>query len=82
MAEASRVQGVLLVNDALIARGAGEAEETIPITGIQLPRVLGISVQAGSPLPLDALRGQATDALAELPQTTRVVPVPFVPEEC
>ena len=48
--------------------------------GLELPRLIGISVSAGDPLSLDQLRGQG-----EVPTTTpekNVVPVPVIPEEC
>ncbi len=77
MAEASRVDGVLLVNDLLLAQGRSDAADQVPMTGLQLPQVLGISVQAGTPMPLDALRGEPTDVVP-----TTVIPVPFIPEEC
>jgi hypothetical protein len=81
MAEASRIDGVQLVNDVLLAKDTGDVTEQVPMTGLQLPQVVGISVQAGTALALDALRGRPTDALGELPPTS-VVPLPFVPEEC
>jgi hypothetical protein len=49
------------------------------MSGLQLPQIAGLSVEAGSAVPLDALRGTTP------PATTpgqRVVPVPVVPAEC
>jgi hypothetical protein len=77
MAEASRVAGVLLVNDVLIARGADDATTQIPIRGLELPQVMGISVLVGAAAPLDSLRGRAGEVRPE----TRI-PVPAVPESC
>lgn len=82
MAEAARVDGVLQVNELLLARDGDADGDSVPIVGIQLPQVLGIAVQAGPALPLDALRGQPTGALDNVPSGTRVMPVPFVPEQC
>lgn len=80
LAVASRVDGVLLVNDVKVAEGAKPFAAQIPMNGLELPRVAGISVTVGDPLDLDQLRGQAT---ATTPTTTRqIVPVPVVPEEC
>jgi hypothetical protein len=83
MAVASRVSGVLLVNDVLLAAGTGAAAAQVPMTALMLPRVAGISVTLGDPLGLDDLRGQSTTG------TTgggtggkRIVPVPVIPEEC
>jgi hypothetical protein len=77
-AVASRVPGVLLVNKVLLAQGTGGATSAVPMTGLELPRVLGVSVVVGDPVDIDELRrGSATVG------TTRgVVPVPLVPEEC
>jgi predicted phage baseplate assembly protein len=80
LAVASRVPGVLLVNDVKIAEGTKPYVPQIPMSGLELPRVLGISVMVGDALDLDQLRGQTA------PTTTttapKVVPVPVVPEEC
>lgn len=80
LAVASRVPGVLLVNDVKIAEGTKPYIPQIPMSGLELPRVLGISVMVGDALDLDQLRGQTA------PTTTttapKVVPVPVVPEEC
>jgi hypothetical protein len=79
-AEASRVEGVLLVNGVEVARGSDTPSSPIGMTGLQLPRVLGISVAVGEAPPIDALRGQPSDALPEA--LARIVPVPAVPEKC
>jgi hypothetical protein len=78
LAVAARVPGVLLVNGIELAQGASGAADSIEMTGLQLPRVAGISVVAGDPLSLDALRGQVP------PDATppSAVPVPAVPENC
>jgi hypothetical protein len=78
---ANRVRGVLLVNpNVLLAEGTGATTSQIEMRGLQLPRVVGISVALGDPVSLDDIRGRATD------QTTgggpRRVPVPVIPEEC
>lgn len=80
LAVASRVTGVLLVNDVKIAEGTKPSAAQIAMSGLELPRVAGISVTIGDPLDLDQLRGQP------VPTTTtpapKMVPVPVVPEEC
>jgi hypothetical protein len=78
LAVASRVSGVLLVNDVFIAEGDKPKADQISISGLELPRVLGISVTIGDPMDLDQLRGQTT-VDTTVPQ---VVPVPVIPEEC
>ena len=80
LAIATRVPGVLLVNDVFIAEGDKPKTDQVSISGLELPRVLGISVTAGEPMDLDQLRGQtAAPADTTAPQ---VVPVPVIPEEC
>ena len=80
MAEVSREPGVLKVDELILAPGsAGAVGTEVPLAGLQLPQIAGLSVEAGSATSLDALRGTAT------PVTTpgkRVVPVPVIPSEC
>ncbi len=86
LAVASRVPGILLINSVLIAEGTRPSGDRIPMNGLELPRVLGISVVAGEPLPIDQLRdssGSGTATGAPGTGGTGVyVPVPIVPEEC
>ena len=79
LAVASRVSGVLLVNDVLIAEDTKPASDQVPMNGLELPRVMGISVSIGEPMDLDSLRGQTPIVAAP---ATRIVPVPVIPEEC
>jgi hypothetical protein len=79
LAVASRVSGVLLVNDVLIAEDTKPSSDQIPMNGLELPRVMGISVSIGDPMDLDSLRGQTPVTAAP---ATRIVPVPVIPEEC
>jgi hypothetical protein len=78
-AVASRVDGVLLVNQVLLAEGTSPAQSIASIRGLELPRVLGVSVVVGDAVSLDTLRGQASGSPAA---TSGLVPVPVVPEEC
>jgi hypothetical protein len=80
MAVASRVEGVMLVTNVLVAQGARDATPEIPLRGLQLPQVMGISVVEGDPIDLAMLRGAETPE-PDRPPTT-FVPVPLVPEEC
>ena len=78
LAETARVPGVTAVADVLLAEGTRAATDLIEMTGLELPRVLGISVVAGEPMPIDALRGAgSTQASSSLG-----LPVPIVPETC
>ena len=80
-AVANRVDGVLLVNELRLAEGSGAAQAQIRMSGLELPRVVGISVVAGDPVDLDQVRGQSAggDGGAAL---SVLVPVPVVPERC
>ncbi len=79
-AVAARVKGVEFVQENLIlADEGGTILPRIDMTGLQLPRVLGIRVVNGAPASLDELRGTNTG-------TTTVTPaflqIPAIPEEC
>ncbi len=78
-AEAARVPGCLAVEGLLIARGSGPAVEDVPLAGLELPEIRGISVTIGDPLPLDLVRGTAPP---ETPAGPPMLPVPIVPETC
>lgn len=78
-AEVARVPGVALVRGLLLAGPTGAEVEQVEFRALELPRLAALSVALGEPLSLAALQGAAPAALA---QTTRVVPVPAVPEEC
>lgn len=82
-AVAARVSGVLLVRQPVLLAEEGSAVNEIPISGLELPRVLGIRVSTGDPVSIDELRGSTTLA----PQTSpgaqpTVVQLPVIPEEC
>ena len=81
LAVASRVPGVLFVNDVLIAEGDKPSSDQISINGLELPRVMGITVAIGDPMSIDSLRGQTT-ALPADSSAPQVVPVPVIPDEC
>jgi hypothetical protein len=76
MASALRVDDVAGITGVLLAEGLGPDTDSIGMTGLELPRLAGISVSLGDPMPLDELRGQAP------PIDVPFVPVPLVPEEC
>ncbi len=79
LAECARVAGVTSVDDVLLAEGTIAPADVIDMVGLDLPRVLGISVVAGAPLDIDALRGAVATVDASAP---RSLPVPIVPETC
>jgi hypothetical protein len=78
-AVASRVHGVMAVKNILLYRGNSPAvQAAIPMQGIQLPRVAGMSVVVGDPLTADQLGLSGTTP----PVGPKPLPVPIIPEEC
>jgi hypothetical protein len=79
LAATARVAGVTSVVDVLLAEGTRAPSEVIEMAGLELPRILGISVVAGDPMSIADLRG---DALAVPAPPSSLLPVPIVPETC
>ncbi|HEY2115106.1 MAG TPA: baseplate J/gp47 family protein [Candidatus Angelobacter sp.] len=77
MTIAGRTSGVEFVQDVLLTQ-TGAAVPQVEMTGLQLPRVLGISVTNGPALSLDELRGGAT----QTGPTAGVAQLPVIPGEC
>jgi len=88
LAVASRVSGVMFVNDVLLAEGDAPASEQVAINGLELPRVMGISVSVGDALSLAQLRGTSLDPNGSGDGTggrgrkRKIVPIPVIPENC
>jgi hypothetical protein len=80
MAEISRVPGVASVSKLYLAKGGEPPTANIPLRGLELPRIDGISVSPDQPIPLDEFRGKTAPPSG--PPAPRVVPVPVIPEEC
>jgi hypothetical protein len=78
LAVASRVKGVSLVNAVQIAEPGGASVAQIDMAGLNLPRVVGISVSGGDPVPVESLGGQAPPGGG----APNYLPVPVFPEEC
>jgi hypothetical protein len=79
LAAASKVPGVRLVRPVLVGAGDTGESDTVEMSGLELPRVAGIEVLAGDPLPLAQLRGMHPPAP---PKGPHIVPVPTIPETC
>jgi hypothetical protein len=75
---AARVAGVRVVNSILLAAESSADQDRVEMTGLQLPRVAGISVVPGDAAPLDRLRGTAPEPGPAVPR----IPVPVIPEVC
>lgn len=80
LAETARVPGVTSVAGVQLAEGALDESDVVEMSGLDLPRVLGISVVAGEPVPISALRGDSARGAA--PPEVPALPVPIVPETC
>ena len=78
--DADQKSRVTEVADVLLAEGSRGASDVVEMTGLQLPRILGISVVAGDPIPIDALRGDR--AADQTTTSAALLPVPVVPETC
>jgi hypothetical protein len=82
-AEASRAAGVASITKLLLGDDTGTSKDTADMRGLELPRVMGISVLTGDPMELEQLRdGEATAPAAGGEGGGVVVPVPIIPEEC
>ena len=85
LAVASRVSGVSsVIDEVLLALGNEEPQSKILMKGIQLPKVMGISVVVGTPIGIDKLRGAyvVSDEEGEAGASAKRVPVPIIGEEC
>lgn len=85
LAEAARVAGVTAVADCLLAEGNGPEKPEFAMTGLDLPRILGLSVVTGEPLSIAALRGDGGaggDGSVAGATGPLLLPVPVVPESC
>ncbi|MDQ1639062.1 MAG: hypothetical protein QOF62_2401 [Pyrinomonadaceae bacterium] len=86
LAVASRVPGVLLINDVYISEDGKPAVDQIAMNGLELPRVAAVSVSIGEPMELEQLRGEVvtptTTGIGTTEIALKLVPVPVVPEEC
>ena len=80
LAEVARTRGVVAVVNLLLARGSQPASESVALTGLELPEILGVSVVAGDPLSLDLVRGAAP--APDQGQRQALLPVPVVAETC
>ncbi len=87
LSEVSRVSGVMFVNNVLLAEGNNAASEQVAMNGLELPRVMGISISIGDALPLSQLRGTSTDTSGTsgtggTTKPRKIVPIPVIPENC
>ncbi|MGH9238579.1 MAG: putative baseplate assembly protein [Vicinamibacterales bacterium] len=79
LAAVARVPGIARVNGLLLGNISGGPIANLSLGGVQLPRVAGVSVVAGDPVPLSEVAGAVPTGA---PPETRRIPVPVIPEEC
>lgn len=77
VAVVARVAGVLQVNGLSLAEGTAAAAATVNMQGLELPRLMGVSVTIGGTADLDQIRGQSA-----VPSQGKFVPVPAAPVGC
>lgn len=79
-AVANRTRGVeFVLDDVILADAIGTLLARLDMTGLQLPRVLGIRVTNGPAASLDELRGKKAGGSTQAPA---IVQIPVIPEEC
>jgi hypothetical protein len=76
-AVASRIPGVVFVNDVLLTAST-TATPQVEMNGLELPRIAGIAVTVGTPTDLAQLQGQSVPVT----QTQKYLPIPVIPGEC
>ena len=79
IAVASRVAGIDFVQDILLAQDGVAAAAQVDFSGLQLPRVLGISVIEGDPISLAELQGSSS---ASISGGAGAAQIPVIPQEC
>ncbi|WP_332879738.1 baseplate J/gp47 family protein [Massilia sp. S19_KUP03_FR1] len=80
--------GVGGVAGLLLGDSAGSRRDSVPMQGLQLPYIAGLSVTLGDPVPLEDLLGSASAAndggggTGDAGGRRRRLPVPKVPQAC
>jgi hypothetical protein len=81
--------GVGGVAGLLLGDAAGSRRDSVPMQGLQLPYIAGMSVTLGDPVPLEDLLGRGTggadggeDGTGDGAGKRRRLPVPKVPQAC
>lgn len=88
LATAARVNGIAKVTEVLLGDSDGNPISSLAISGLELPRLLGISVANGSAIPISELRGIITtdesrgSGAADGEEAKLRLPIPVIPEEC
>lgn len=77
---AARVSGVTGVNQLRLGISTGEVAGSVPIEGLQLPRVMAIEVASGDAPSIEEVQGR--QPLPSAPDAPVVRPLPVIPESC
>ena len=84
-AAVARTPGVAGVGGLRLADAAGAERASVPMHGLQLPVIAGLSVTLGDAVPVAELIGRGGDGGgddAAAPAPRRTLPVPHVPSQC
>lgn len=73
--EVARVSGVSRVNGVEMTVAGVAVTDPSPLSGLELPHLVGLSVQPGDPSPVASLSGAGG-------ADPRLLPVPAIPERC
>jgi hypothetical protein len=80
-AQVARVNGVSSVRGVTMWNAAGAEIESLPLSGLQLPRLDNLSVRSGDPEDLaDVIAGSAAAGTSAAAKKRR--PVPVIPRSC
>lgn len=77
---AARVNGVAGVNQLRLGADTGEVASSVPIQGLQLPRIMAVDVASGDAPSIEELQGR--QPLATTPGAPVTRPLPVIPETC
>jgi len=83
-ARATQVDGIAGVNEVFLAKETGGACDHVEMTGLQLPRIMGLAVQSGQARTIDQLRadsGSPGVTTGDI-EPGNIFPVPVAPAEC
>ena len=78
-AAASRVAGVAKINEIFLGDNTGTVSTPVEIQGLDLPRLLGLEVVAGTAPGIEEIQGRQPPSGGDDPAP---LPVPIVPAEC
>ena len=80
VAAAARVGGVAKVNQLRLGSSTGEVPASVPIDGLQLPRVMAVEVVSGDAPSIESLQGRSPLPVEPGAPVSR--PLPVIPETC